>query len=272
MSSEELKPCPFCGDDVSFHKDEDCRGCHLIQCGQCRAFFDFATGADPGNECETVDALRAAIAPMWNTRAQLAPIEGWIEEHEAFEADIRKLYPSTHPYLLRRIGEDYQESYIVTRWEGWRAAAIPAEKPLPELMMASYHEAIGWNACRQAMLAAPAQPAAHDQGEVQRLREALGRIRDHAARIMDDEVFYEADNALSASPRGLRMTNKNMDAQREAFEAWFNYNYKLFIANGHYGYTLERHEDAPFQYVQSQPHHDWRVWQAALASTGVPYK
>ena len=41
-----------------------------------------------------------------------------------------------------------------------RTAAIPAEKPLPELMMASYHEAIGWNACRQALLAAaPALPA-----------------------------------------------------------------------------------------------------------------
>ena len=36
MSSEELKPCPFCGGDVSFHKDEECPGCHLIQCGQCR--------------------------------------------------------------------------------------------------------------------------------------------------------------------------------------------------------------------------------------------
>lgn len=69
MSSEELKPCPFCGGDVSFHKDEECDGCHFIQCGQCRAFFDFATGADPGNDCATVDALRAAIAPMWNRRA-----------------------------------------------------------------------------------------------------------------------------------------------------------------------------------------------------------
>ena len=68
MSSEELKPCPFCGGDVSFHKDEECPGCHLIQCGQCRAFFDFATGADPGNDCASVNALRAAIAPMWNRR------------------------------------------------------------------------------------------------------------------------------------------------------------------------------------------------------------
>ena len=68
----ELLSCPFCGGDVSFHKDEGCDGCHLIQCGQCRAFFDFATGADPGNDCASVDALRAAIAPMWNTRANPA--------------------------------------------------------------------------------------------------------------------------------------------------------------------------------------------------------
>ena len=80
MSSEELKPCPFCGGDVSFHKDEECPGCHLIQCGQCRAFFDFATGADPGNDCESVDALRSAIAPMWNRRAQLAAIQGGMGE------------------------------------------------------------------------------------------------------------------------------------------------------------------------------------------------
>lgn len=33
-------------------------------------------------------------------------------------------------------------------------ALVPPEKPLPDLMMASYHEAVGWNACRDAMLAA----------------------------------------------------------------------------------------------------------------------
>lgn len=32
-----------------------------------------------------------------------------------------------------------------------------------DLMMSSYHEAIGWNACRKAMLAAaPAQPVAQE--------------------------------------------------------------------------------------------------------------
>ena len=75
MNSEELKPCPFCGGDVQFHKDDECSGCHYIQCGGCRAFFDFATSADPENICESVDGLRASIAPMWNRRAEIAALE-----------------------------------------------------------------------------------------------------------------------------------------------------------------------------------------------------
>ena len=51
--------------------------------------------------------------------------------------------------------------------KGWEVRAlydrpepsVPDEKPLPDLMMASYHEAIGWNACRAAMIAAA--PATH---------------------------------------------------------------------------------------------------------------
>lgn len=42
--------------------------------------------------------------------------------------------------------------------EGWK---VPDAKPLPDLMLASYHEAVGWNACRAAMLATlptPPQP------------------------------------------------------------------------------------------------------------------
>lgn len=36
--------------------------------------------------------------------------------------------------------------------------AVPDKKPLPDLFMASYHEAIGWNACVDAMLARSPQP------------------------------------------------------------------------------------------------------------------
>lgn len=60
-------------------------------------------------------------------------------------------------------------------WQRAQSLSVPDEKPLPDLMMSSYHEAIGWNACRKAMLAsAPAHPAERqEQGEVQRLLEAL---------------------------------------------------------------------------------------------------
>lgn len=114
--SEELKPCPFCGGDVSFHKDEECPGCHLVQCGQCRAFFDFATGADPGNDCESVDALRAAIAPMWNTRAQLAAIQGGMGEVVGF--DRNAAYAA-----CPESGCDWGSFYV-----GWKAAAAQHQR------------------------------------------------------------------------------------------------------------------------------------------------
>ena len=101
MSSEELKPCPFCGGDVSFHKDEECPGCHLIQCGQCRAFFDFATGADPGNDCASVGALRAAIAPMWNARADYAALE---TERDALAAELAAIKGQQVAFYWQDIG------------------------------------------------------------------------------------------------------------------------------------------------------------------------
>jgi len=45
-------------------------------------------------------------------------------------------------------------------------AKVPDTKPLPDLMLASYHEAVGWNACREAMLSQP-HPQAAQGGEVQ---------------------------------------------------------------------------------------------------------
>ena len=106
----ELLSCPFCGGDVSSHKDEECPGCHLIQCGQCRAFFDFATGADPGNDCASVDALRAAIAPMWNTRAQLAAMQGEVQR-------LREALKHLLSYAERQICEHEETHRGGAIWE-----------------------------------------------------------------------------------------------------------------------------------------------------------
>jgi hypothetical protein len=71
---EQLSECPFCGGQVEFHQHtEDCRdGCHYIVCkGKCGGFFDFSASADPNNDCETLAALRSAIAKFWNRRVYI---------------------------------------------------------------------------------------------------------------------------------------------------------------------------------------------------------
>lgn len=67
--AEELKPCPFCGGAVRFHSDEDCHGCHYIECGGCKAMFDFSPTTDPENQCDSLHELQCGIARAWNTRA-----------------------------------------------------------------------------------------------------------------------------------------------------------------------------------------------------------
>lgn len=59
-------------------------------------------------------------------------------------------------------------------------------------------------------------------------------------------------------------------SNREDFERWFNRNYEWFIEKGKEGYSLECYEIHPKQYVNAIPHHDWRVWQAAVESIKKP--
>ena len=87
------------------------------------------------------------------------------------------LYANREPHLdAELLMTVAQHERIVAAQQ--RAAVIPAEKPLPELMMASYHEAIGWNACRQAMLAAlSAQQSAHAGVPRERIKIALEAVQ-----------------------------------------------------------------------------------------------
>ncbi|MDP5553484.1 hypothetical protein P3773_11320 [Pseudomonas aeruginosa] len=58
-------------------------------------------------------------------------------------------------------------------------------------------------------------------------------------------------------------------AMREEFEAWFVRNYAAQIKDGHHGFTLDRYEHPPHQYIHHTPHHDWRIWQASRAALRV---
>lgn len=100
----ELLPCPFCGGAVSFHgapDDDDCSGCHNIYCKSCDALFDMALHSNSWpTPTETLDQLRAAIAPKWNTRA-LRHLEA-AEQGEAVA--WRMNYPSGPEYSDKKPG------------------------------------------------------------------------------------------------------------------------------------------------------------------------
>lgn len=66
----ELKSCPLCKGHIAFHGDDECSGCHLLVCMNCRAIFDLSNSVDPGNQCESLNSLKAAIALAWNRRAE----------------------------------------------------------------------------------------------------------------------------------------------------------------------------------------------------------
>ncbi|AGR89287.1 hypothetical protein X831_gp167 [Pseudomonas phage PAK_P2] len=56
---------------------------------------------------------------------------------------------------------------------------------------------------------------------------------------------------------------------RDEFEAWFVRNYAAQIKDRHHGFTLDRYEHPPHQYIHDTPHHDWRIWQASRAALRV---
>lgn len=79
----ELKSCPLCRGRIAFHGDDECSGCHLLVCDDCRAIFDLSNSVDPGNQCESLVSLRQAITLAWNSRAESEEVEPtWIPVDE----------------------------------------------------------------------------------------------------------------------------------------------------------------------------------------------
>ncbi|WP_354686706.1 DUF551 domain-containing protein [Cupriavidus necator] len=80
-----------------------------------------------------------------------AIVDGFKEQY-----DLPGGYPA-ESHLIDCISQEIESS--ISRASSSRAEVeIPAAKPLPDLMLATYHEAVGWNACRDAMLSAAEAP------------------------------------------------------------------------------------------------------------------
>lgn len=78
----DLHNCPLCRGTVSFHQDQDdCpSGCHYLQCAGCKTNFDLSEQADPDNQCQSLEDLRAKIEPLWNRQCVVqwnAYEQGW---------------------------------------------------------------------------------------------------------------------------------------------------------------------------------------------------
>lgn len=174
-------------------------GAELVPTGEREAFEVFALPVRENGQRKTFytevlpfvpgPGVEVLGEPVRMVAAQSAPAG----ERMAFVDATSTIDPSE----VRRL-DGFREGWeAYASWQRTQAAGVANEKPLPDLMLSSYHEAIGWNACRQAMLAAvpaqpekvshsaqwpttpglsaaPARPAVRDQGEVLELLRDIG--------------------------------------------------------------------------------------------------
>ena len=175
-------------------------------------------------------------------------------------------------------GEQYGRDAVKTN--PTERAAVPDEKPLPDLMLASYHEAVGWNACRQAMLTSAPQPTEaarpNDRdaqlGEMKRRACEAHRLcyelmlrHPDIAELSDDGELHDAihdilrvetPTAVTQPPEGARVVD-GLTAQ--TFGEWCN------TLTHAYMYITER-EPGNAQYGIEKVLNELRAWQRKLAA------
>ena len=162
MSTEELKPCPFCDSDQIVHSSvwSSHEGRH-VQTYECKGCHSFAR------------------VEQWNTRAQLAAIQGGMGEDERaeFEADFIARWKAAHPVAFG-VPETAQaalvEMMLARNENGEYANLVPQQSWL------------SWSARGQRITAAMA-------AEVERLQElcecntAIMRAQDEALSRVNKE-------------------------------------------------------------------------------------
>lgn len=122
-----------------------------------------------GNEDEGVHSIRkidfGVRGGAWKPLYKHPPILAPLPQPSASSQDVEEFIAENQRSVewLKTYADKYSLKQVihVSDLRAWMAGharvRIPDAKPLPGLMMPSYHEAIGWNACRTAMLAASQQ-------------------------------------------------------------------------------------------------------------------
>ncbi|QDH84098.1 hypothetical protein KMC56_gp25 [Achromobacter phage vB_AxyP_19-32_Axy12] len=91
-------------------------------------------------------------------------------------------------------------------------AAIPPEKPLPDLMMATYHEAVGWNACRAAMLRSMPLASAPVADDWTPTPANINALPERVRAYIHDLVANADPSGMVAENTLLRDQTKQLDA------------------------------------------------------------
>ncbi|MBR8652135.1 hypothetical protein KDH83_02295, partial [Achromobacter sp. Marseille-Q0513] len=89
---------------------------------------------------------------------------------------------------------------------------IPPEKPLPDLMMATYHEAVGWNACRAAMLRSMPLASAPVADDWTPTPANINALPERVRAYIHDLVANADPSGMVAENTLLRDQTKQLDA------------------------------------------------------------
>ena len=91
--------------------------------------------------------------------------------------------------------------------------AVPKKKPLPDLMMAAYHEAIGWNACVDAMNVTAVPKAAPQPSPTAGMNMVQRDLPRHQCRrLPDHEIVTMYAECPSSDAEMLDFAHELMDA------------------------------------------------------------
>lgn len=180
---------------------------------QCQAWLAAAPAQQPapdrvGVPVKLLERAALLLQDSINPPDGCSDFDDWAKQGNAIAAELRALL-TAQPQASVAQSEHHCSNCLGVQPESCLFAQsapvvpepYPHGHPLHKAVFTARESYTGSETFEEGVhgLIAELNEARQGRGEVRRLREALNRIRDHAARVMDDEVFYEVDNALATS-------------------------------------------------------------------------